>query len=477
MAADLRRTGLIRPGERVLVGVSGGPDSVALLSLLATLAPAWKLQHRVVHVNHGLRGAESEDDARFVATLCRSLGVECVCERVDLMALRARLKGRSLQEIARIARYDVFRREARHWQADKVALGHTADDQAETVLMWMLRGAGGTGLAGIPPSRDALFVRPLLGISRAEILEYIQTEGLAYRTDSSNAKRDYLRNRIRHELLPELKRLNPAIVRVLARGAQILREEQAYLDGAAQEHLARAAQARSDGSVVLDRDGVLALPVGLQRRVIRAWLRRVSGVDQGPSFGTVDAVLGQVVRGRSGGSLSVPGGRVWREYGRLVFVPAAAQSLTNRTVARGAPSVVLPIVAGSRVRWPLTGQTIRLSVVDQGPGKTAARPERPATTVTFLDADRFTQDLVVRTWQPGDAFQPAGMGGRHKKVQDFFSDLKVPREVRRRLPLLVAPEGILWIAGYRADHRFCATAGSRRVLKAELTDAGSDRGD
>jgi len=473
MAADLRRTGLIQPSERVLVGVSGGPDSVALLSLLAALAPAWKLQLRVVHVNHGLRSDESDHDARFVTALCASLGVECVCERVNLWALRARLKGRSLQEIARIARYDVFRREVRYWQADKVALGHTADDQAETVLMWMLRGAGGAGLAGIPPSRDTLFVRPLLGISRAEILEYLQTEGLSYRIDSSNAKRDYLRNRIRHEVLPELKRLNPAIVRVLARGAEILREEHAYLERAAQEHLARASQLQPDGSVVLGRDGLLTLPVALQRRVIRALLRRVSGAEQGPSFGTVDAVLAKVVRGRSGVSLSVPGGRVQREYGRLVFLPAGTPSQMHRTAERGEPSLALPIEAGSCVQWPLTGQAIRLSLLEHGTGQLTALAERP---VAYLDADRFTLDLVVRTWRPGDAFQPAGMGGRHKKVQDFFSDLKVPREVRRHLPLLVAPEGILWVAGYRVDHRFCATAGSRRVLKAEIIDVGSDRG-
>ncbi|HKW85715.1 MAG TPA: tRNA lysidine(34) synthetase TilS, partial [Nitrospiraceae bacterium] len=222
-AARARR--LFKPGDRLLAAVSGGADSVALLSLLTELAPSWKLALWAVHINHGLRGAESEEDARFVASLCERLGVQLIGERVDLTNPARRRLRQSLQEYAREARYAAMQRVGQALGVDKIALGHTADDQAETLLMWMLRGSGTTGLAGIPANREPLFIRPLLDFSRADIVSYLRTQKLGVREDSSNAKLLYLRNRIRHELLPAMKRFNPALVKVLGRQVEILREE------------------------------------------------------------------------------------------------------------------------------------------------------------------------------------------------------------------------------------------------------------
>src|SRR2546422_1031675 len=215
VAATARARGLLRPGDRVLAAVSGGPDSVALLSVLAALAPSWDLTLQAVHVNHGLRGAESDEDASFVAGFCDRLGVALAIERVTLVGPAGRRRGRSLQEQAREARYAAMVRVATALRMDKIALGHTADDQAETLVMWMLRGSGTAGLAGIPPSRGPLVIRPLLDVGRAEIIAYLEAQGLPFRVDSSNAKPLYLRNRVRHELLPILKRFNPQL---LARG-------------------------------------------------------------------------------------------------------------------------------------------------------------------------------------------------------------------------------------------------------------------
>ncbi|MGH7250694.1 MAG: tRNA lysidine(34) synthetase TilS [Nitrospiraceae bacterium] len=467
VAATARAKGLLRPGDRVLVAISGGPDSVALLSVLAALAPSWDLTLQAVHVNHGLRGSESDEDASFVAGLCDRLGVPLVIERVPLTGPAGRRKGRSLQEQAREARYAAMVRVATALRMDKIALGHTADDQAETLMMWMLRGSGTAGLAGIPPARAPLVVRPLLDVGRAEILTYLEAQGVPFREDSSNAKPLYLRNRVRHELLPALKRFNPGLLGVLKRQAEILREEDLCLDQLVSEHLAQLTREDGAGTFVVDRAGLLALPLALRRRMVRTLIRRTGGLQQGPTFGAVAAVLDRVVQGRSGAAIAVPGALVAREYGSIRF---------RSSVPEGTEAVSLPLPVPSTIRWPLTGQTIRVSLRDLSSAHPPAIPT-PSRSVAILDADLFTMELVVRSWAAGDAFRPLGMQGRRKKLQDYFADLKLPRAARRRVPLLVAPEGILWVGGHRPDHRFCATAASRRIVTAELLDPSPNGGD
>lgn len=456
MEARVRSQQLFLPGARLLVAVSGGPDSVALLSLLTELAPSWGLSLAAIHVNHGLRGEESEEDARFAARLCRDLGIELRSARLSLEPPRAGRRRSSLQERARDARYAVLLAEGRTLAVDRIALGHQADDQAETLLMWMLRGAGTTGLAGIPPIRDGLFIRPLLGISREQILEYLRARGVPYRNDSSNAKPVYLRNRIRQDLLPRLKVYNPAIVDVLARQAKVLKDEDLYLEAMASAALEPLTQSRPDGSLVVDRAGLLALPPALRRRAVRRLFRRLNPSRPCPSFTVVESVLHQVFLGRSGAAVTALGLAITQEYARVRFGPAGLP-------ADGTPQPSLPLPCPSALRWPLTGQIIRARLADEA---VPVVPKRRQTAV--FDLDRFTLDLTVRTWRCGDAFQPAGMRGRSKKLQDFFSDRKIPRRERGLMPLVAAPEGILWVAGHRADHRFAATPETRRRLILEV---------
>ena len=469
--ASVRARRLFGPGEHLLVAISGGPDSVALLSLLATLAPSWCLTVSAVHVNHGLRGAESEEDACFVRGLCDRLGVPVVCERADLVHAAGVRRRRSLQEEAREARYAVLSRVARTVGADKIALGHTADDQAETLLMWMLRGSGTKGLAGMPPARESLFIRPLLDIPRSELLAHLEARGLEFRLDSSNTKPIYLRNRVRQELLPVLRRFNPGIVGVLRRQADILREEDRYLEELAAGSLLRCSREDTNGEVVLDRDALLAQPLALQRRVLRAVIRRVSGAVRGPAFRAVTDVLERVVHGRSGSGITVQGARVTRDYSRLRVQPRCSQMDPGRVLAEGQQEVTTSLVVPvpSVVRWPLTDQRIRVQYGPPVPDDRDVAGKRSRHTAVF-DADRFTMALRVRSWKPGDVFHPAGMQGHRKKLQDYFSDLKLPRAARRRIPLLVAPEGILWVVGHRADQRFCATPCTTRPVSAELLD-------
>lgn len=469
VAASAGSRRLLGEGDHVLVAVSGGPDSVALLSVLASLAPAKRLTLSALHLNYGLRGEESDEDERFVSRLCAELDVPLICERVDLSASSGIRKAGSLQARARDVRYAALQRAAAALGASKIALGHTADDQAETLLMRMLRGSGAAGLAGIKPLRDAVYVRPLLDVSRAEILAYLDEKGLSYRTDSSNAKPVYLRNRIRQELLPLLKRFNPAVVGALTRQADILRDEDACLDQWTTDWIGRHVKATEDRSLSVPRGALLELPIALQRRVLRRVLQRAAGVPHPPSFGAADSVLHKVVRGRSGSSLSVRGARVIRDYQCIRLFPAthAGQPQADRAPD---PAVCVPVSVPSSVLWLPTGETIRLRFA--GPGD---EPMPAGRRVARFDADSVTLRLTVRSWQAGDLFCPLGMGGRRKKLQDYFSDSKLPRARRAGVPLLVAPEGILWVAGYRTDHRFRVRPSTTRIVIAELLQAGTGR--
>lgn len=469
VAASARGRKLFTAGDHLLAAVSGGPDSVALLSVLTSLAPSKRLVVSALHVNYGLRGKESEEDARFVSRLCAELGVPLICERIDLSSPSNRGTGLSLQARARDARYAALQRAAAELGASKIALGHTADDQAETLLMWMLRGSGAAGMAGIRPVRDTVYVRPLLDSRRADVLAYLKAKGLAFRTDSSNAKPVYLRNRIRHELLPLLKQFNPAVVEALTRQADILRDEDAYFDQWVSDWVGRHAMASDDRSLAIPRAALLELPIALQRRVIRRVMQQVAGGPHGPAFGSAEAVLEKIVRGRSGSVLSLRGTRAVREYQDIRFFPSRYVSRHHDGCA-SARAVPVRAEIPSTVPWPPTGQAIslRLSGVEDDTtpaGRQAAR----------FDADRFTHRLEVRPWQAGDVFCPQGMAGRRKKLQDYFSDIKLPRTRRAEVPLLVAPEGILWVAGYRADHRFRVTPSTRRIVTAEIVPTGTDR--
>jgi tRNA(Ile)-lysidine synthase len=416
-----------------------------------------RLTLSALHVNYGLRGKESDQDERFVSDLCAELHVPLTCERINLSGGG----GVSLQARARDARYAALRRAAAAYGASKIALGHTADDQAETLLMWMLRGAGSTGLAGIPLIRDGLYVRPLLGVSRAEVLAYLDAKGLAYRIDSSNEGLTFRRNRIRHEVLPLLKRLNPSIVQTLARQATILREEDACLEQWLSDWMSRHVLRETDRVTAVPRAALVELPIALQRRAIRRMLREATGTVYGPSFRSTEAVRRAVMGNRSNWSLTLRGAQIVgdTECIRVMVGGAACATIPGARVNRlcvGIPSVT---------RWPATGQVIRLRFGSEKSGETDGPVGRQ---VVQFDADRFSHRLEIRSWQAGDVFFPLGMGGHRKKLKDYFSDLKLPRARRTLVPLLVAPEGILWVVGYRADHRFQVTATTERIVVAEV---------
>ncbi len=454
MVHTIRSNRLVEPGQHILVAVSGGPDSVALLGLFARLRASWGLTLSAGHINYQLRGAESDADQECVAALCRALSVPVSVRTANV---RSRPRGTSLQAAARECRYQALREMAAERGADRIAVGHTADDQAETVLLWILRGAGLRGLAGMPLSRDGDIIRPLFDSTRREVLAYAAQAGLSYRLDSSNDKPLYLRNRIRRTVLPVLSGVVPSTVRALCRLADLCREDDRYLDRQAAAVSVGAVRQAEEGVWSVDRAVLQQAPPALQRRVVRDLLRQCDAHGRPSSFRSVQDIMHAVMGNTGFQRVMLKAADVLVERQTVRVVSAARRSAEPRSRD---PLTLTVTDDSSGVLWTDTGTRIRVEQLARvHVGHVTPEPGR-----IVVDADRVSGPFVVRPWRPGDRFHPWGMKGRSKKLQDYFVDLKIAPSLRNRIPLLVAQEGIMWIVGYRQDERWRVTTHTHRCL-------------
>jgi tRNA(Ile)-lysidine synthase len=443
---------MLTRGETVIIAVSGGLDSMVLMRVLLRLRDLYRVSLHVAHLDHGLRGAESSDAADFVRDQCGAHGVPATISAIDGAALRAR-RGGSLQSAARDARYSFLERVADEEGATKIAVGHHRDDQAETVLMNLLRGSGASGLGAIPPVRGRI-IRPLIECSRDDIQRYALSEGISYVDDPSNHLPSYRRNRIRLELLPELaKRYNPRVAEALASAAMIFEAEDALLAAMTEERLAAAMIRRSDHDVVLSITRTVACPAGLRRRILRRAAQLLRGGRPGLGSRQTLALERLLLSEKAGGALHLSGGlRATKAGDRLKL------SVRERVPPeRGQPT---RLVVPGETDLPAFSLRLTTELLESKTDRVAVNDRWTA----LLDADRTGVDLSVRTWEPGDRFVPLGMRGR-KKLQDFFVDVKVPRQERPRVPLVVAAGQIAWVVGFRVDDRFKVTDSTRRMLR------------
>lgn len=469
LVRTVRQHQLFVPGQHLLVGVSGGPDSIALMSLLHRLAQPWRLTLTAIHCNYGLRGAESDGDESFVRDFCQERQLSLVIHRPTLVKRRQRS---SLQARARDARYDFMRQLAHEVGAVRIAVGHTANDQAETVLMWMLRGAGMAGLAGMPYTREDGIIRPLLASTRGEVLTYLGQEGLTYRRDSSNEKPLYYRNRIRKDLLPVITRLAPAAVRVLQRQADVVREDERYLGQVTRDLVQTLVIPDSAGVQRVNLQAFMELPVALQRRLVRAILRTYDEEGRASNLHVVESVRHVLLQGKTGVRLSLTQALVILDQGSVQFCPVGGRDKGEAGAGQGKGESLLLSVP-STVYWARTNQQIhvqRMARHDAEQGDVGSSVQR-----ALFDADRCSEPFLVRSWQAGDRFSPQGMKGKSQKLQDFFTDRKIARCRREEIPLLVAPEGILWVVGMRQDERFAVRRGTTNCLVVSVSHRDSEK--
>ena len=454
----LRAHGLLPRGSRVAVALSGGADSVALLFVLRDISAAEGFEVAgAAHLNHQLRGADADDDEQFCRGLASRLGMPIDIERVDAAQV-ARDAGTSIENAAHVARHAFFERAAMRLGATAMAVAHTRDDQAETFLLRLLRGAGPRGLGGMHP-RAGLVVRPFLESSRFEVRDFLRDRQIAFREDASNADVEIPRNRIRHELLPLLEtRFAPGIVDVLDREASIAREDADFLDAAAGAAGARMISQTSRG-VELDARALLAEPPAVARRVIRLAQQMAAGPAQFIGFDAVEAVRRFAVS-KSTGQIELPGHRVNRRGGALVLTHRR-----GREKPTPAADFRYQLEVPGRVAVPEAACTISADKRTVPEGRSAAEVWRLAgRDEAVIEGGRLAAPLLVRNRRPGDVFRPLGLNGR-KKLQDFFVDAKVDRVSRQVTPVVVDSAGqIVWVAGHALAEQFRVTDATKYVV-------------
>ncbi|MFO8112427.1 MAG: tRNA lysidine(34) synthetase TilS [Desulfosalsimonadaceae bacterium] len=465
----IRENEMLAFGDRVLVGVSGGPDSVALLHVLLELGRESRYQIGVAHVDHGLREKASKRDAAFVEDLAKKRNVPYYIKRIDLAAARKKTGG-NLEEAGRDARYRFFHETADRYGFDRIAVGHHLEDNAELILMNIIRGSGPTGMSGIAPVRGRI-VRPLLHCRRSDIQLYLNAKKIPYVHDESNDNTRFHRNHIRHCLIPALEQYNPSVVENLHRLGQITGLESRWIDEWIAPVFDAAILERSNGRLVLDVEKTGGLHAALKRRMIRNALLAVKGNLRRIGYAHIDAVIGLLEKPAPSGRLDLPDRvRVTRCNASLVFT-AENQSLRSPALA-GRASVFSEYEYWVTEKEAVSG---RIDIPEAGVHMVLTRMAAedmdvlPSGNTAALDWDRLVFPLSIRNMRPGERFMPLGMR-RTQKLKNFFINNKIPAYKRGRIPLLQSGTQVAWIAGLRIDDRFKITRETKSVLLAEVVD-------
>ena len=455
VAVGLRRAGMSGTGVTIVVACSGGPDSTALLRSLHRLQSSHNLSLHVAHLNHDFRGAEADHDAAFVQLIADRLGLPCSIDKVDPIAYQRSHSVSSFEQAAREMRYSFLYSVAAAMGASAVALGHTSDDQAETVLLHILRGAGMQGLRGMaevshwPWPTDGngpLLFRPLLDAGKAETAAYCRELGQTYREDSGNYLWRFTRNRVRLDLMPRLARdYNPRVRDALLRLARIARDEADFLEIELDSRWDGIATMEETG-VLLDAGELAVLHSALQRRALRRAYSLAAGDSRALGESHLDAMLSLVQDRRGGRSLDLPRGISARFEANVLRI----FSRDRRRRAPNLPreySIRVPHEDGETVEFEAEGWQLSMRLGTSLSSQDSDAPPGRRFTAS-LKRDVLVGEVTLRTRRPGDRIQPSGMTGT-KKLQDFFTDAKIPRDQRDSVPLLVCERGIAWVVGHR----------------------------
>lgn len=459
--AWIRRHDLVPPGSCIVAACSGGPDSLALVDLLHNLREELDFDLQVAHVDHGLRGEESEEDADFVRAFCLARDLPFHCCSVDVASEVAK-KGGSIEEVGRRLRYDYLRKIAQQEGGAFIATGHHRDDQAETVLLNILRGSGARGLGGMRPQQGDV-IHPLLCLTRSEIEEWCRGRNLHPRLDSSNMETCFRRNRIRHELLPILARnYNPSIVDTLSRTAEILADDHQFIYTHVETMYPEVVQNDANG-IRMDSKRFAALDPAVQRELIRYIVQKLQGHIRGFSFLQVELIRELFLSASGNRSLDLPMGlKAIRSYGVLKLV----DNLPEKSMCwNGCVALEFP---GETV-VPALACKIRCYIVNGPMPDFHATPGNQA----FFDQSAVHPPLRVRCRRPGDRMRALGSPGE-RKLKDLFIDLKIPAVKRDQIPLIEDKEGILWAVGYRRSDRAKLTGDMNPYIKITVESLAID---
>ncbi len=443
----IKKYSMLNEKDSVLLGLSGGADSVCLLIMLHQLKEEYKIKLSAIYIDHGLRPDETIEEKNFCQNLCDSLNVPFISKNIDVKSY-AKEHDLNKQEAARDLRYKILEETANEQNANKIALAHNADDQAETFLMRILRGSGAKGLSGIPLVRGKV-IRPLIEIERREIEEFFDNTSQAYMTDSSNLKQDYFRNWLRISVLPEFKRKNPDLIQTISRICSILSEEDNHLELIVTKTLMKLIPKKTDKTIELFLVPLESMDKAILRRILR---RAIGAVEElrGINYIHIEEIIELIKHGRSGDRLNLPKKiRVIKSYSTLIITSELPVKLNYYSLP--VPGELLLKDAGIALLSSFADNTVKTNEKQN----------------TALDADKVKLPLSVRAREKGDVFYPSGFG-KKKKLQDFFVDEKIPRDERDSIPIVLSGDDIVWVAGYRTDERFKADKDTKKTILIEL---------
>ena len=442
---------MINEGDRVIVAVSGGADSVCLSKILYALREHLNIVLLVAHFNHGLRPKEDEKETEFVANLAKKLNLTFIC---DVSKSIKKVHGSSLEEKAREMRYQFFQKAINENHAQRLALGHTMNDQAETVLMHFLRGTGITGLSGIPPIRQNCFIRPLINITRDEIHSYLKENDESFIMDSSNLETRYLRNKMRLELLPLLLEYQPKLIKHLGELAYLCGQETQFIDEQAVKLLDIITINSSKHSLDLLLAPFTALVSPLQYRVIRQAIKRIKGNLRKIEKGHIEIIIDCAKREKPQIKVNLPDNIIVKKiYNKLRFSLGDPKTQNFSYSIRNIGMLTIKEI----------NKTVSLTKISKNDFMLSTDSPEEA----YLDLDKLKWPLKIRNFRAGDKFIPFGMN-EFKKVKDIFIDNKIPSEERKKTPILVSNGAIAWVHGIRIDERFKIKQTTKRILKCKV---------
>lgn len=437
-------------GDHVLVGLSGGPDSVCLLTILHRLKPEFGIHISAAYIDHGLRPDEIPYEIELCRDTCSSMNIPFTTRPIDV---KSYIKENKLnkQEAARELRYNALDEIATEKAANKIALGHNADDQAETIIMRLFRGTGPSGLSGIPPVRKYI-IRPLIEIERNDIEDFLETEGIGFAVDSSNLKREYLRNKIRYLIIPEARKINMDVVNTISRTADIFRDEERYFEILVTKTLMKLITRKTDNSIELFLGPLEAMDTVILRRVLRRAIDETKGL-HGIGFIHVEEIMSLIKSGKSGDRIYLPKDiRVIKGYSTILITSGKPIKLVAYVIDSPGETIVKE-----------SSMVIHSAIM----GIDEVKDYGDAKKIAVIDADKVHFPMTIRGRLHGDFFYPLGFG-KKKKLQDYFVDEKIPRDERDAVPLLISGNNIVWVIGYRLDERYRVDKDTKRVLKFEV---------
>lgn len=448
--------GLISPGDKIVVGVSGGADSIALLQVLHYFSKPKNYSLVVAHINHMTRGESSYGDAEFVKAAAEQLGLSFYLKEIDVGKERFQLK-QSFQEAARIIRYQFFEEILKVVGGNKIALGHSADDQVETILMNIVRGSGLKGLAGIPQIRGKI-IRPFLEIYRKDLEDYLKEHRVPFRNDLSNNDKKYLRNRVRHELIPQLESYNPGIKKNLQEMSGIVKGDDELLSQMTRNIFNQKVRAHEGGKQFYwEIDDFLLNPVALRQRLVRETFYRITGDMSGITAHHVREVLNLFESPKAGKIINIPRNiKVTCNYDSVSF-----EKLENsRKNSIQDESFSTPILIPGYTELNEGQIRVKTQILEQKSDYSSLNPQKQAV----LDLEKTGFTINARFFRNGDRFCPLGMEG-NKKLKALFIDNKVPKNLRGRIPILTnAQDDIIWVYGQRIAHFYRVTDKTKKIL-------------